>query len=78
MGIIVLIFFLMAFPFTREFYRATEGTVSGWFHHVAVVKDGIVYDGMTGSSVIALDKYKSMFEYSDMINFTPVKNLTLK
>jgi len=54
------------------------GTINDWFHHVAVIKDGMVYDGMTGAAGMQLADYKKMFEYSDAIKFEPVKQITVK
>lgn len=48
------------------------GTVTGWGHHVAVIKDGIVYDGLTGSNGMPEEIYQKMFEYWDVLNFTPI------
>lgn len=56
----------------------SEGVAGGWFHHVAVVKDGIVYDKLTGAAGMALDKYKAMFEYADDLIFETVKTMTVK
>ncbi|MEP7377907.1 MAG: RHS repeat-associated core domain-containing protein, partial [Chitinophagaceae bacterium] len=54
------------------------GTVNNWRHHVAVVKDGIVYDRMTGSGGIPIDKYKELFTHSDALKFEQVKTITVK
>lgn len=54
------------------------GEVSGWFHHVAVIKEGIVYDKMTGAAGMAVDKYKQLFEYASDLTFEVSKTLTLK
>ena len=54
------------------------GSVDSWYHHVAVIKDGMVYDGLTGSGGLPLNKYKSMFEYADALKFEQVKKITVK
>ena len=48
------------------------GTVIGWDNHVVVIKDGIVYDGLTGSNGMPFETYKKMFEYWDVLKFTPI------
>lgn len=40
-----------------------------WFEHVAVVKDGRVYDGFTGRAGMPIDDFKAQFQYGDAINF---------
>lgn len=60
----------------------TLGKVAGhdsqWAHHVAAIKDGKVYDKLTGNEGLELEEYKKLFEYADEINFNPVQKLTLK
>jgi len=41
----------------------------GWSHHEVVVKDGRVYDLTTGHKGIPASEYKSLWQYSDSINF---------
>ena len=48
------------------------GTVIGWNNHVVVIKDDIVYDGLTGSNGMPFETYKKMFEYWDVLKFTPI------
>jgi RHS repeat-associated protein len=56
----------------------SQGSVNGWFHHVAVLKNGRVYDGMTGAAGMGLKDYKSMFEYANDLKFEAVKSITVK
>ena len=49
------------------------GTVVGWNNHVAVIKDSIVYDGLTGSNGMPEELYKLMFEYNDVLTFVVEK-----
>jgi RHS repeat-associated protein len=56
----------------------SEGSINGWSYHVAVIKDGKVFDAMTGSSGMDLSKYKAMFEYSDALKFEQTKSITIK
>jgi RHS repeat-associated protein len=54
------------------------GQITSWADHVAVLKEGMVYDGLTGSKGMHLGEYKKMFEYNDAINFTPEKEIKIK
>lgn len=42
---------------------------TGWAHHDVVVKDGRVYDAFGPAEGVPIDKFKDLFEYSDVINF---------
>jgi hypothetical protein len=50
-----------------------SGTASGWYYHVAVIKEGMVFDKMTGVARMPPDKYIAMFEDSSELLFTTVK-----
>jgi hypothetical protein len=41
----------------------------GWSEHHVVVKDGMVYDALTGPNGMATSAYKQLWEYGDVINF---------
>ena len=45
------------------------GTSTGWSHHDVVVKDGMVYDALTGPGGMASDAYKAQWGYADVIDF---------
>jgi hypothetical protein len=57
-------------------YAGMEGP--SWGHHVAVIKEGVVYDMMTGAEGLPLNTYKQIFEYADDLNFNIVSKMTLK
>jgi len=48
------------------------GTITEWRFHEAVIKDGIVYDGLTGSNGMPEEIYQQMFEYWVFLHFTPI------
>ncbi|PSL45301.1 hypothetical protein CLV51_1043 [Chitinophaga niastensis] len=54
------------------------GAGPAWYRHVAVLKEGMVYDMMTGSEGMDLNKYKQMFEYADDLLFQTVPKITVK
>lgn len=54
------------------------GKVSTWYHHVAVIKDGTVYDKMTGRNGMPFDSYKNLFEYNDILNFNVTNTISFK
>ncbi len=45
------------------------GIDTKWTHHDVVVKEGRVYDALTGPEGLPIDEYKATFEYSDAIDF---------
>ncbi|MFY0254662.1 hypothetical protein ACDQ55_11985 [Chitinophaga sp. 30R24] len=55
-----------------------KGAAPFWAHHVAVIKEGMVYDMMTGSRGMPLNDYKAMFEYADDLLFEIVPKITVK
>ncbi|MBI2823266.1 MAG: hypothetical protein HYX69_01095 [Planctomycetia bacterium] len=40
-----------------------------WGYHTVVVKDGRVYDALTGHQGMAIDEYKKLWDYASDINF---------
>ncbi|MDB5390736.1 MAG: hypothetical protein JWM11_6382, partial [Planctomycetaceae bacterium] len=47
-----------------------RGTIAtGWRHHVVVVKDGRVYDAMTGPYGLSIEDFKNCWENADDIEF---------
>lgn len=40
-----------------------------WAHHTVVVKDGRVYDQFTGSEGLPIEEWKSLWDYTDEIDF---------
>jgi RHS repeat-associated protein len=55
----------------------SQGTISGWTAHVAVVQDGIVYDAMTGPTGMPIQDYQNMFQESDVLNFETSDKITI-
>ncbi|WP_395748832.1 RHS repeat-associated core domain-containing protein [Prosthecobacter sp.] len=47
--------------------------LTGWYMHQAVLKNGNVFDRITGPKGMPMDKYKQMYEHADAINFTPIR-----
>lgn len=47
----------------------SQGTITGWTGHVAVVKDGMVFDAMTGPEGMPIEDYQNMFKYRDVLGF---------
>ncbi|WP_437948975.1 FG-GAP-like repeat-containing protein [Sorangium sp. So ce296] len=41
----------------------------GWSNHHVVVKDGVVYDALTGPNGMVASAYKQLWEYGDVLNF---------
>ena len=41
----------------------------GWSVHYVVVKEGRVFDALTGPGGLSLSEYKALWQYADMINF---------
>jgi hypothetical protein len=46
-----------------------KGQSLGWYDHVAVIKNGIVFDRLTGVYGMELSKYKLLFEYGTDLKF---------
>jgi YD repeat-containing protein len=57
---------------------ASNGTIGSWYNHVAVLKNGMVFDGLTGVNGMPLESYKLLFHYHDALTFTPSKIITIK
>lgn len=55
-----------------------EGTESGWSHHVAVFKDGKVFDKITGSQGMDLEDYIKKFDYNTDLEFKITNEMTVK
>ena len=41
----------------------------GWYFHDVVVKDGRVYDGFGGPEGVPIDEFKSLWEFSEQLNW---------
>jgi hypothetical protein len=52
-----------------KFVNPAGTSARGWFSHTVVVKDGRVYDALTGSAGKTISEYKALWEYGDVINF---------
>ncbi|MDA1055684.1 MAG: polymorphic toxin-type HINT domain-containing protein [Planctomycetota bacterium] len=48
---------------------ARGGQRTDWFYHEVVVKDGRVYDALTGPNGLPIDEFKRLWEYGDVIDF---------
>jgi RHS repeat-associated protein len=48
-----------------------NGTLQGWDKHVVVIKDGVVYDRITGPKGQDIEKYKARFRDQPPLRFTP-------
>ena len=46
-----------------------NGQPTNWFYHEVVVKDGRVYDALTGPNGLTIDEFKKQWEYADVIDF---------
>jgi hypothetical protein len=55
--------------------RFPAGGTKNWYEHAAVIKNGKVYDRMTGSDGMLLGDYKKLFEYGDDLKFQQVDNI---
>ncbi|WP_234047796.1 hypothetical protein [Chryseobacterium paridis] len=54
------------------------GENSGWSWHVAATKNGMVYDRLTGSAGMTMEKYIQLFEYHSDLMFEIVSKRTVK
>jgi hypothetical protein len=52
-----------------EFVNPAGDLAYGWSRHYVVLKDGKVYDALTGPNGMDASAYKQLWEYSDAINF---------
>lgn len=51
------------------FKNPAENLREGWFNHNVVVKDGKVYDMLTGPAGQSISAYKARWEFADVIDF---------
>ena len=57
-------------PFLGDIHLPDDrGTINGWAYHVTFVKDGIVYDRLTGPLGMPVSEYKKMFAFSEALDF---------
>ncbi|MCY1660759.1 hypothetical protein [Chryseobacterium sp. SL1] len=61
-----------------DFVGPVRGVESGWRWHVAGIKDGMVFDRLTGKAGMMLDDYIKLFDYSSDLNFEITATRTLK
>ncbi|UCA62219.1 hypothetical protein KB553_20420 [Chryseobacterium rhizoplanae] len=54
------------------------GQNSGWRWHVTAIKDGRVFDRLTGKAGMMLDDYIKLFDFNESINFEVTATRTLK
>jgi hypothetical protein len=52
-----------------EFVNPAGNLAPGWRNHHVVVKDGRVYDALTGPNGMDASAYKQLWEYRDVLNF---------
>jgi len=52
-----------------EFVNPAGDKALGWANHHVVVKDGMVYDALTGPNGMAISAYKQLWQYADVLNF---------
>lgn len=52
-----------------KFVNPAGSSAPGWSSHTVVVKDGIVYDALTGPSGMPASAYKQLWQYADAIRF---------
>jgi RHS repeat-associated protein len=52
-----------------EFVNPAGPKAGGWSNHHVVVKDGRVYDALTGPNGMSTTAYKQMWEFGDVLNF---------
>jgi hypothetical protein len=52
-----------------RFLGPRGGTWTDWQYHEVVVKDGRVYDVLTGPDGLLISEFKKLWEYADDINF---------
>lgn len=51
------------------FLPERDGIVTGWSYHDVVVKNGRVYDAMTGANGLAIDEFKRRWKHASIIDF---------
>jgi hypothetical protein len=52
-----------------QFVNPAGDRALGWSTHYVVVKDGMVYDAITGPNGMSASAYKQLWEYGDVIDF---------
>jgi hypothetical protein len=52
-----------------EFVNPAGNLSRGWSDHHVVLKDGKVYDALTGPNGMATSAYKQLWEYGDALDF---------
>ena len=50
------------------------GVITNWYHHRAVRDGGRVYDKMTGPNGMAIDQYRLLFDYWDVLVIKKVED----
>jgi len=55
-----------------------KGTETGWFHHVSVLKNGKVYDKLTGAKGMDLEDYVKGFDDGPALEFKITDEMTVK
>ncbi len=70
--------YLQITPNYGRFLGNVRGEVSSWEWHVAAVKDGRVFDRLTGKAGMMLDDYIKLFEYHSDLTFDIVTKRTVK
>ena len=51
------------------------GGAQHWYEHAAVIREGKVYDRMTGIDGMPLEEYKQLFQFGDVLKFNLVDNI---
>ena len=46
-----------------------DGIETGWFDHTVIVKDGRVYDALTGPDGLSIEDFKKAWDYQDDLDF---------
>jgi hypothetical protein len=52
-----------------ELVNPAGNLARGWSDHYVVVKDGKVYDALTGPNGMTTSGYKQLWEYGDVLDF---------
>ncbi len=66
-------------PLIEAIHPITGEAIGGWSWHMANIRNGIVYDGLTGLKGMALEQYKQLFTGGAAENlFEKVAAATLK
>ncbi|GEQ85385.1 hypothetical protein ULMS_08930 [Patiriisocius marinistellae] len=65
-------------PKMGNFVGDFKGQATMWRHHVAAFKDGKVFDRTTGKQGLNLEDYIKNFDDAEFLNFTILKESTLK